>query len=133
MAHAGGRPTKYTPEIVEKARAWVHNWKPTEGIIIPSHVSLALYLGIASKTLYTWGSEEGKEEFSQILGECMDLQQQVLINQGLGKVFDSGITKLVLGKHGFHDKQDNTHSAPGGGPIQTIELVPLKSNKEEDD
>ena len=83
-------------------------------------------------TLYDWEKDENKAEFSKILRRCMDKQQQVLINKGLGKVFDSGLTKLVLGKHGYHDKQDQTHSAPGGGPIQTIELVPLKSNKEEE-
>ena len=35
-------------------------------------------------------------------------------------MFDSGLTKLVLGKHGYHDKMDNTHSGPNGGPIKTI-------------
>jgi len=100
----GGRPSKYTPELVEKARAYVHDWAPTEDELIPSHVGLALHLGVASRTLYAWEEEEDKEEFSQILRECMDKQQQVLINKGLGKQFDSGITKLVLGKHGFQDK-----------------------------
>lgn len=137
---AGGRPTKYTPELVQKARDWVDNWKPTESVLIPSHVSLARYLGVASDTLYDWAKQEEKAEFSVILKNCMDRQQEVLINQGLGKQFDSGITKLVLGKHGFQDKTSNEHTGKDGNPIQTdnkwtVEFVnaePVKPDAGED-
>lgn len=115
-----GRPSKYTPELVAKARAYVDDWAPTEDELIPSHVSLARYLRVNTDTLYDWAKQEDKRAFSDILRDCMDLQQEVLINKGLGKVFDSGLTKLVLGKHGYHDKMDNTHSGPNGGPIKTI-------------
>ena len=34
------------------------------------------------------------------------LQRLVLLNKGLTGEFNSNITKLVLGKHGFHDKRE---------------------------
>jgi len=37
-------------------------------------------------------------------------QEQILLKNGLNNKFNSNITKLVLGKHGYHDRpqQDGT-------------------------
>jgi hypothetical protein len=38
------------------------------------------------------------------------LQERTLLNGGLGKDFNPVITKLVLGKHGYSDKQEEDNS-----------------------
>ena len=125
-----GRPTKYTIEMEERALAYVSGGYQQEGHIIPSISGMALTLDISRETLYAWSDDEHKG-FSDILAKILNRQEKVLIAKGLMKTFDSGLARLGLGKHGYHEKVDNTHTGKGGGPIQTIELVPLKSNKEE--
>lgn len=101
----GGRPSLYCPELVEKARDYLKNYAKL-GRQIPSHQSLARHLNISRETLYAWKKEEGKEEFSDILEQILSEQFQVLIDKGLSGDFNATIVKLVLGKHGYHDKQD---------------------------
>jgi len=106
-----GRPTKYTPELLEKCHIYLEKWQEIGAQHkdqIPSHIALADYLGITTTCLYEWNNHEDKKEFSDILEEINKLQQRVLLNNGLSGEFNSNITKLVLGKHGFHDKQEST-------------------------
>ena len=112
-----GRPTKYTPELLKKAQAYLDGaWEQTDSVI-PSHVGLALELDITTETLYVWAKEEGKKQFSDILAKILQKQQNTLISKGLSGDFNSNITKLVLGKHGFHDKQDTELTGANGGVI----------------
>ena len=101
--HAGGRPTKYTPELVEKAKAYITDYE-THGDVIPSIAGLASVLDVSRTLLYDW--EKAHEEFLYILEGIKREQQKVLLNKGLSGDFNSAITKLVLGKHGYHDKQE---------------------------
>jgi len=100
---SGGRPTKYTDELVEKAKAYLTDYIMYEDMI-PSIASLSLVLGVDRSTLYAWEKEH--VEFSYILADIKAKQEKVLISKGLSGDFNSTITKLVLGKHGYHDKQD---------------------------
>jgi hypothetical protein len=54
-----------------------------------------------------------------------------LVNKGLNNTFNAAITKLVLGKHGFHDKmdQDLTSSDKSMQP-NVIELVAKVNEKD---
>lgn len=99
------RPTKYTKEIVDKAKAYIDNYETEYKDAIPSVVGLCSALNIDRSTVYDWANDENKE-FSYILEAINRKQQQVLINKGLTNQFNANITKLVLGKHGFSDKQD---------------------------
>ena len=46
------------------------------------------------------------------------------MQNGLNNTFNSAITKLVLGKHGFHDKMEQDISSSDGSMKPTIiELV----------
>lgn len=105
-----GRPTDYTPELIAKCYEYIDGYEAL-GDKIPSHVGLANYIGISRSYLYTWAKDEGKEEFSNILDTIMVKQEQKLINNGLDGTFNANITKLVLGKHGYHDKQDTNIKA----------------------
>jgi len=110
--HAGGRPSKYTPEIVEQARAYLEDYKTEHDHEIPSIVGMAVILNVGKSTLYDWAGEDDNE-FSDILDRCMSLQQIKLISGGLSNEFNASIAKLVLGKHGYSDKVDTDHTTKG--------------------
>jgi len=107
------RPTKYNKAILEKANSYLVEWEK-EGDMIPSVEALAGYLKVIRKTLYNWG--DSHDEFLHILEEVNRLQAKTLINNGLSGNFNSAITKLVLGKHGYSEKQQQEISGPDGGP-----------------
>lgn len=112
-----GRPTKYTPELVEKAKHYLEHYAEYDDVI-PSIVGLALVLDITRETIYKWAKEEGKETFTDILAKINIKQERVLIGKGLSNEFNSNIVKLVLGKHGYHDKQDTSLTGADGGPVK---------------
>jgi hypothetical protein len=97
------RPTKLTQELLEIARAYPNNFIDHEHPM-PSAVGLARVLRIHRSTLYDWA--EKSKEFSDILEDINTQQELELLNKGITGVFNSQITKLALGKHGYHDKQE---------------------------
>lgn len=103
-----GRPTKYAEDTCERARSYIYDGFTDNGDMIPCTEGLAEELEVSVKTLYNWG--EAHEEFLQILEQLQDRQRRELLNKGLSGEFNSNITKLVLGKHGYHDKQDTAVS-----------------------
>ena len=107
--HAGGRPTKYNPAIIDKALQYLEDFKENEAVI-PSHVGLALHLGINTDTLYDWGKQKSKQEFSDILKHILDMQHESLLTNGLTGNFNAHITKLVLSKHGYTDNANNNNN-----------------------
>lgn len=127
-----GRPTDYTPELLARAKWYVAGeWKKANDgeDKIPSHIGLAKHLEISRLTLYRWAKEEDKDELRNILEDCNAEQQSVLLNNGLDSTFNSNIVKLVLGKHGFHDKSSTELTGAGGGAIDmkwTVEIVEPK-------
>ena len=98
-----GRPTKYNTALLEKAQHYLNNYEEYDEVI-PSAVGLALVLDITRSTLYAWAKDEDKKVFSHILDNINKKQEQVLLKNGLNNQFNSNITKLVLGKHGYHDR-----------------------------
>ena len=98
-----GRPTKYNTALLEKAQHYLDNYEEYDEVI-PSAVGLALVLDITRATLYAWAKDEDKKAFSDILDNINKKQEQVLLKNGLNNKFNSNITKLVLGKHGYHDR-----------------------------
>ena len=97
------RPTKYSTALLEKAQHYLDNYEEYDEVI-PSAVGLALVLDITRSTLYAWARDEDKKVFSHILDNINKKQEQVLLRKGLSNEFNSNITKLVLGKHGYHDR-----------------------------
>lgn len=113
----GGRPTKYTPELVEKAREYVDTYDMYDHAF-PSDIGLCEVLGISTATLYVWAKDEHKSEFIDILDRINIRQQQVAWNKGLKGEYNANLVKLLLGKHGFSEKNQQEISGPGGGAIQ---------------
>jgi len=104
-----GRPSKYDDQTIPKALDYLENYI-TKGDVIPNICGLAEALNVSRPTIYEWVKDSTKEEFSYIIERLLAKQEQVLINQGLINGFNPNITKLILGKHGYHDKVDNEHS-----------------------
>ena len=116
-----GRPTKYTADSIGIAEEYIDNYA-LHGDTIPQNSGLATALGICVRTLYYWAEEH--DAFLRILDKLKAKQERVLINSGLNGDFNSAIVKLVLGKHGYHDKQDMEHTGAQGAPLGlTIEFV----------
>lgn len=121
------RPTKYSTALVEKAQHYLDNFEEYDEVI-PSAVGLALVLNITRSTLYEWAKDDNKKEFSDILDNINKKQEQVLLKNGLNNTFNSNITKLLLGKHGYHDRQQQD-----GTQVQVIinrDRVVLKSGND---
>lgn len=124
IKHPGGRPSSLTPEMLEKARGYldecqdevvqvVKQANSEKGyqmydnqlkVHLPSVAGLAIYLGVARKTIYNWA--EANEEFLHILEAVLGEQEKRLIENGLSGAYNPQITKLVLGKHGYSEKQE---------------------------
>ena len=67
-----GRPTKYTPEIVKKAKEYLKGAVP-ENMDIPSVEGLSVYLDIGVRTLYDWGKRY--KTFRRLLREVKTKQK----------------------------------------------------------
>ncbi len=120
---AGGRPTKYTPELLKKAHEYVEKWE-TLGDVVPQLCGLAIHCGISEDTVQEWKKHDDKAEFSALCARVMGMQKRELVNKGLARTADSGLSKLMLMKHGYSDKQEiDMSSSDGSMKPQTIQLV----------
>ena len=111
-----GRPSDYTPEIVEKAWAYVNGGWEEVGDPVPSVAGLACEIGIRRETCHVWAKDETKE-FSNILSAIAEKQERQLLRGGLSNVFNASITKMMMTKHGYSDATKNEVSGPEGGAI----------------
>ena len=105
-----GRPSKLTPELIQAARNYIDKdkWKDA-GHVIPSVMGLIEVLNTVNSTFYNWiGNKDlpGSKELMEVLETIKEKQHRLLIEKGLMNDWNSNIVKLVLGKHGYHDKQD---------------------------
>lgn len=102
---AGGRPSPYDALRVAKAvQAYVE--KRQKKRYVPTIEGLAVELQVARSTLYEWA--DAHPEFSDILEQLKAAQADQLIQNGLIGYFNSTITKLMLTKHGYADRQEIT-------------------------
>ena len=102
-----GRPTKYTPALLKKAEKYLTDFEHHKSVF-PSHTGLALYLDIRTSTLYDWAKHDDKKAFSDMLDKIMKIQHDMVMGGALVGEYNSNIAKLILTKHGYHDKQEVT-------------------------
>lgn len=114
MSKTNGRPTKYTPEILDAAQAYLDGGWEAVGDAVPTVVGMALDIGIAKSTCYDWAKREDKQAFSDILTRVEALQERKLVNGGLVQEFNPAITKMMLTKHGYSDKIEQDHTSSDG-------------------
>lgn len=111
---AGGRPTEYSQDILDKAREYRDNLPEDE--VIHSIEGLALYIGITRSTIYDWRSQDDKKEFSDILEEILQKQGRSLVNKGLSGDYNPSIAKVILTKHNYREGIE--HVGNEGGPME---------------
>lgn len=103
---AGGRPTKFSQEMVEKAHHYIENFDSEEyGDKVPSVVGMAGALNVAKSTIYLWAQDE-ETGFSDTLEYCEEKQHRVTLNNGLSGEFNASIAKLVMYNHGYSEKSE---------------------------
>jgi len=117
--HPGGRPSVYNEKTLKIAGDYLAKYE-RYGDTIPSIAGLSVALGVCRDTLYAWSTDKEKKEFSDILKKILSKQEKVLINKGLTGDFNPTIAKLVLGKHGYHDRQAQTITGADGGPVKVL-------------
>lgn len=113
----GGRPTNYNDALVDKAQDYLVNYS-NHGHVIPSIAGLAQVLDITRETIYDWEGQEDKLMFSDIVAKLRTIQECALLNGGLSGTMNSTISKLILGKHGYHDKQDTNLGGQKDNPVK---------------
>jgi len=116
------RPTKYSDEILASAENYVAGGYLDDDDVIPTKAGLSLRLDIALSTIDAWDADPTRPQFSGVLGNLMAKQHRILANKGLVGDFNSVMAKLMLTKHGYADKADNTLAGPNGGPVQITEI-----------
>lgn len=119
--HAGGRPPEYGEEILKKAYEYLNECIDTREPIlnekneivgsrnvvkVPTKGGLAVFLNVSRDTLYDWAGKY--QEFSDIMERMGALQEERLINKGLGGEYNSTISKVLLTKHGYREGLDAT-------------------------
>lgn len=134
----GGRPTLYTPEMLDKAQEYIslcndydedpdivapRNGRPHRVVKVPTAGGLARYLGVSRDTIYEWTKVH--PAFSDIMDTLGAEQEDRLINNGLSGDYNPTIAKVLLTKHGYREGIDNTTNDK---PIEGIrvEIVPPK-------
>lgn len=120
----GGRPTTYTPEVLELARDYVENCPDK----VPLVVGLCRHIGRGKTTVYNWEKDEDKQEFRDILEQIEENQHINLVNGGLAGDFSSPIAKMMLTKHGYSDKIDQDVTS-GGKQINSWVVNPVTTEK----
>lgn len=102
-----GRKSEYSNEILVKAETYLTNHE-AEGDLVPSVGGLAVYLNKARSTIYSWAKNDDKKAFSDLLEILLAKQEKLLLNGGLSGDFNASITKLMLSKHDYSEKKNET-------------------------
>lgn len=103
-----GRPTSYNDEVLAAAYYYVEHFDEFEGEVVPTVVGMCRYIKRGKTTVYNWIADEDKtkDDFRDIVSALEESQHLYLVNKGLVGKFNPMITKLMMGKHGYSDKQE---------------------------
>lgn len=108
VKHAGGRPTKYVPEVIyPKIEEYITSCG-REQTSLPSIEGLALHLNVNPDTLYEWASKY--PEFSDAIKKILTKQKKQLMDDGMygGKEVNAGMAIFLLKvNHGLKEDQGN--------------------------
>lgn len=96
----------YSEEYVDAVLKYIQEFETEHSHSHPSILGFSRVIGVSRRNLYAWAEVE--DDFSDVLDLLRDAAEHVLLGKGLKKENDSGITKLALGKYGYHDKQEIT-------------------------
>ena len=101
--HAGGRPTKYLPNVFLKIEEYFKSCG-RENTQLPTIEGLADYLDVTSETIRQWSKEY--LEFSLTIKKLADKQKEQLMNDGMygGKEVNAAMAIFLLKvNHGMNE------------------------------
>lgn len=138
MKNPGGRPTKLTQALVDKAEQFVID-RRNDRTLLPTVEGLALELNISRDTVYAWSEGEPTEplakRFSDIVSNLKSAQAEKLVQYGLTGKYNPTIAKLILsGKHGYVEKQATDVTTNGKElptPILRLDVQPNNSDDQD--
>lgn len=114
------RPTDYNDEVLEQAKEYLMYFVEPDSRpdnfnqVVPTVVGLCRHINRGSTTVYNWEKDDDKDSFRDILLEVKEMQHLNLVNGGLAGGFNPAVTKMMLTKHGYSDKQEIDHSSADG-------------------
>lgn len=128
-----GRPTDYNEEVLIKTREYLDSTgdfsivkqRPqikdgkhigeedyrVEKIKLPSIEGLSYILDVTKSTISEWRKRH--EVFSVLIDKLLAKQAEMLIVGGLSGSYNSVISKVLLTKHGYSDKQETDITSKG--------------------
>jgi hypothetical protein len=135
-----GRPTKYLPEMCDKADEYlllnqdeevemVNNKGTRVKVKLPTVEGFALFLGVNKTTLYEW--DKSYPEFSNSLNKIVTEQKKRLLNKGLEGTYNSTIAKLILSAN--HGMREGTDVTSGNKPIPLLNYATRDNNSNTED
>lgn len=123
-----GRPVEYSDQVLTDSFQYIQmcgnewdNKAERYKCNLPSIEGLALHLEIHRSTVYDW--QKKYPEFSDIIETLLQKQAQLLINSGLEGTYNSTISKVLLTKHGYTDKQEIEQTITGEMKYTGIQIV----------
>ena len=101
------RPTALTQELLDTAGNYLDEYENLNEVV-PSLAGLSKFIGASRSSVFLWKSTEGGifDLFSDVCSEIMEAQEIKLLNGGLSGDYAPTITKLMMTKHGYTDKQE---------------------------
>jgi len=123
--HAGGRPTKYNPDVFNKIEVYLGSCG-REQTSLPTVEGLAQYLGITSETIRQWSKEY--PEFSSTIKGLVDKQKQQLMDDGMygGKEVNAAMAIFLL-KANHNMSDGNMRALKVSGDGMTVEFIEYES------
>jgi len=130
MPHAGGRPTKYIPELKPLIEEYLSECTK-ENMKLPTVEGLCLKLDITRETAYQWKEEH--KEFSDTLEHIKVLQKEMLTEVGIfgGKEINANIVALFLKANHDMIEKSAVDVTSGGKPIPILGNVPSHNSNQE--
>ena len=123
-----GPKSMLTDEMRDRAERYIYAYEE-QGDVIPSAAGLACWLGIAKSTLYLWKKDCSR--ISDALDAIQAKQETIALNKGITGDFNATITKLVLAKHGYSDRQAVAHTSPDGSFAPTRIVIEAASTEKQ--
>lgn len=118
VKHAGGRPTKYNPTIINPLIEEYLNSCSSENAKLPTVEGLALKLNVNRDSLYEWATKY--PEFSDTIKKVGTMQQEILIQAGFfgGREVNGSMGIFLL--KALHGLKDNSNSVNVQVNVQPI-------------
>lgn len=100
------RPTSCSQAIADAAIAYAKEYADYDHAV-PSVVGLCSVINVARSTVYDW-AKDNIFGFSDILERINEEQELVTFNKSLKGEYNATIAKLLLGKHGYHERSETS-------------------------